>query len=393
MSYDFTTLVDRSELNSEKWSMMHQLNPDLKKGVAPFSVADMDFKHPPEFVQGMKDYMDKIVLGYSMPGEDYYDAVINWMRIRHNWNIKKEWIVITGGIIPAIFNIVQTFTEEKDGIIVLSPIYYPFYNAIEKNHRKIIASEFDNSSGEYKINYDDLEKKAKDPNNKMILFCSPHNPVGRVWTGEEIERVGRICLDNDIKIVSDEVHFDLTMPGYKHNVFASVSDDFNDNIITCTAPSKSFNLAGMQTSNIIIADKETRKQFRNKLGQNGHEVWNPLGFEACRLSYTLCDGWLNELILQIYKNYSVLKEYLERNLPEVKLYPLEGTYLAWMDFGYLGLSHEELENLMIYKAQVFFDEGYIFGENGKGFERMNIACPTDVMLKALERIKDSICSL
>lgn len=390
MKYDFKTLVDRSDQNSEKWLLMKETNPDIKPGVPPFSVADMDLKHPPQFIEGMKKYMDNIILGYGMPGDDYFDAVLSWMKRRHNWNIDREWILITGGIIPAIYNLIQAFTDENDGVIVLTPVYYPFYNAIKSNNRKIIGSPLKDNSGSYEIDYDDLEKKAKDPANKLILFCSPHNPVGRVWTEEEIQKVGRICLDNDVQIVSDEIHFDLIMPGYRHTVFASISEELRDNVITCTAPSKSFNLAGMMTSNIIIPNEQLRKKLYKQLQRNGLEVWNPLGFEACRLSYELCEDWLDELVLQIKCNYDELSKYLSENLPNVKLYPLQGTYLAWMDFSYLGLSNEDLEKMMTQEAQVFFDEGYIFGENGSGFERMNLACPTDVMLDAMARIKIAI---
>lgn len=390
MKYDFETLIDRSQLNSEKWVLMKETNPNVEEGIPPFSVADMDFKHPPEFVEGMKEFMDKIVLGYGMPGQEYYDAVISWMDRRHNWDIKEDWIVITPGIIPAIYNLIQAFTEENDGVIVMTPIYYPFFSAIKYNNRKIVEAPLDNSSGEYKIDFDVLEKKAKDPQNKMLLFCSPHNPVGRVWTEEEINKVGRICLDNDVKIVSDEIHFDLIMPGHKHKVFASISDEFRDNVITCTAPSKSFNLAGLMTSNIIIENADVRKRFKRQLGKNGIEVWNPIGFEACRLSYTLCSDWLDQLVLHINNNFKALGDYLYENLPEVKLYPLEGTYLGWMDFNYLNMSNEALEKFMTQDAQVFFDEGYIFGENGSEFERMNLACPTDSMIAAMERIKNAI---
>lgn len=387
MTYDFSKFIDRTNLNSEKWDLMLRTNPKVGEGIPPFSVADMDFAHPPEFVEGMKDFIGKIVLGYGMPGDQYYEAVISWMKRRHNWEIKEDWIVITPGIIPAIYNLIQTFTEENEGVIVMTPIYYPFFSAIRSNNRQIIDSPLDNSTGEYKIDFDDLEEKAKDPNNKLILFCSPHNPVGRVWTEDEIKKVGRICRDNNVQIISDEIHFDLIMPGNKHTVFASISDEFRDNVITCTAPSKSFNLAGMMTSNIVISNKTLRDRFRKQLGKNGLEVWNPLGFEACRLSYTLCEDWLDELILHIAENHKSLNKYLSENLPEVKLYPLQGTYLAWMDFNYLGMSDKELEEFMTMKAHVFFDEGYIFGKPGSGFERMNLACPEDVMIQAMERIK------
>lgn len=390
MDYDFHTLVDRSQMNSEKWTMMQKTNPNVNPGISPFSVADMDFKHPPQFVEGMKDFMDKIVLGYGMPGKDYYEAVLSWFKRRHNWDVSEDWIVITPGIIPAIYNLIQAFTEENEGVIVMTPVYYPFFSAIKSNNRRIVDSPLDNSTGEYKIDFEDLEKKAKDPKNKIIIFCSPHNPVGRVWTEDEIKEVGRICLENDVKIISDEIHFDLVMPGNKHTVFASISDEFRDNVITCTAPSKSFNLAGLMTSNIIIPNEDYREMLKKQLNKNGIEVWNPIGFEACRLSYTICEDWLDQLVVHLNNNYKALEEYIKKNMPQVKLYPLQGTYLAWMDFNYLQMSNGKLEEFMTHDAQVFFDEGYIFGKTGSGFERMNIACPTETMISAMDRIKDAV---
>ena len=390
MEYDFKTLVDRTKMDSEKWNMMKAANPEVGEGVSPFSVADMDLMHPPEFVEAMKEYMDKVILGYGMPGDGYYEAVMGWMERRHNWHIKKEWIVITPGIIPAIYNLVQMFTKKNEGVIVLTPVYYPFFSAIKSNGRQVVESPLNNSDGTYKIDFDDLEKKAQDPNNKLILFCSPHNPVGRVWHEDEIKRVGEICLENDVKIVSDEIHFDLIMPGNKHTVFASISDEFRDNVVTCTAPSKSFNLAGMMTSNIIVPNENLRKGLKKQLDKNGLEVWSPLGFEACRISYTKCESWLDQLIQHIDSNQKALRQYLQDNLPEVKLYPLEGTYLSWMDFNFLGMSNKDLEKFMTMDAHVFFDEGYIFGETGSGFERMNIACPTQNMIDAMERIKTAL---
>ncbi|MGF6376596.1 cystathionine beta-lyase [Clostridiales Family XIII bacterium PM5-7] len=390
MKYDFNTLIDRSNQSSDKWLLMKQTNPAVQAGIPPLSVADMDMKHPPQFLEGMKQYIEKTVMGYTAPSDEYFDAVIKWMNRRHNWKIEKEWILITSGIIPAIHNLIQAFTEKGDGVIVLTPVYYPFYRAIETNGRKIVDSSLNNTTGEYRIDFDDLEKKAKDPKNKLILFCSPHNPVGRVWTRAELERVGQICLEHNVQIISDEIHFDLIMPGNQHTVFASISKELMDNVITCTAPSKSFNLAGMMTSNIIIPNKEKRGMLHKQLEKNGAEVWSPIGFEACRLSYELCEDWLDELILHIQHNYEALSSFVEENLPKVKLYPLQGTYLAWLDFSYLGLTNEKLEHLMTQEAQVFFDEGYIFGENGSGFERINIACPTNVMIEAMERIKSAI---
>lgn len=393
MKYDFETVVNRNNTGAAKYEQMKGWNPDVSENIVPFSVADMELKNPPEIIQGLQKYIEETILGYTTPTKDYLRAVCDWMGKRHNWQIKPEWVVGSAGVVGAFFSAIKAFTEPGEGVIIMSPVYYPFYNAIKKNERMLVENKLIHTGDTYLIDYKDLEEKAKDPRNKILLFCSPHNPVGRVWNKEELEKVAEICLANEVLIISDEIHFDLIMPGYKHTVFATLSNEIEDIMIVCTAPSKTFNLAGMQTSNIIIKNEKIRTRYLMEAESNGFFSLGILGYKACEIAYTQCDEWLEELINLIHHNHLVLKDFFAKNLPQIKVYNLEGTYLQWMDFNALGLDKDELEKLMHNQAQVFFDEGYVFGEAGNGFERMNIACPTKTMVEALDRVLAAVNEL
>ncbi len=393
MKYDFETVVNRYGKGAFKYDQMLGWNPNVSQDIVPFSVADMEIKTAPQIVDGLKNYIDENILGYTGPTEGYMNAVCGWMKKRHDWDIKPEWIVGSAGVVGAFFSAIKALTRPGDGVIIMTPAYYPFYNAIDLNGRRTVKNPLINTGDTYVIDFEDFEAKAKDPRNKVLLFCSPHNPVGRVWKKEELEKVADICLKNDVVIISDEIHFDLIMPGSEHTVFANISEEVADNMIVCTAPSKTFNLAGMQTSNIIIKNKKLRDAYLTEVGSNGFFILNILGYKACEIAYSQCGEWLDQLIELVYHNHLELKKYMEANLPEVKIYDIEGTYLQWMDFNALGMNKDELEQFMHMEAEVFFDEGYVFGEEGNGFERMNIACPTHVMMEALERMVNSIKKL
>jgi cystathionine beta-lyase len=386
-NYDFDTLVDRSNTGSSKWEQMLSWNPNVSKGIVPFSVADMELKNPPEIVAGLKEFIDATILGYARPTENYLKAVCSWMETRHNWLIKPEWIVGSPGVVNAFFLAVKAFSNPGDGIIIQPPVYYPFYAAAEKNQRKLVKNPLILTGSTYLIDFDDLELKAQDPKNKILLFCSPHNPVGRVWTPQELAQVGEICIRNNVLIISDEIHFDLIMPGYKHTVFANISEEISNNMIVCTAPSKTFNLAGMQTSNIIIPNDKIRQRYLQEMGANGMFTLNILGYKACEIAYTKCEEWLKQLLKLIHHNHLELKKFIEERIPVIKVFDLEGTYLQWLDFRGLGLDHNELEKRLHLEAELFFDEGYLFGEEGCGFERMNLACPTRVLMEGLNRLE------
>lgn len=386
MKYDFETLIDRSAHGSGKWEEMRKKNPDTKAGVVPFSVADMEFKNAPEIGEGLKAYMDTHVLGYTSPTQDYLDTVCSWMREQHGWHIQPEHIVCTCGVVSALFVAVKAFCQPGDGVIVMPPVYYPFYAAAENGGCEVVRCPLIYKDHTYSMDFDLLEKLAAEEKNTMLIFCSPHNPVGRVWTPEELRRVGEICLKNNVRIISDEIHFDLVWPGYHHTVFPNAGD-FSDKVIVCTAPSKTFNLAAMQTSNIIIPNKADRERFLEVLGHGGPGA---LGLEACRIAYTQCKPWMGEMLETIYGNYQFAVSFIGEHMPEIKPVELQGTYLLWLDCTALGKSAKELEALMVQKAQLFFDEGYVFGPEGEGFERVNLAVPRWALEEGLVRMEKAI---
>ena len=389
MKYDFETLVDRSHCGSGKWDEMRKKKADLPQGVVPFSVADMEFKNAPEIGEGLKAYMDSHILGYTGPTEEYLATVCAWMKEQHDWAVKPEQICCTNGVVTALFMLVAALCRPGDGVIVMPPVYYPFYSAVETNGCKVKKCPLVYRDNAYSIDFDLLEKTAAESDSKMLIFCSPHNPVGRVWTKDELKRVGDICLKHGVKIVSDEIHFDIIMPGHTHTVFSNAGD-FGEEVIVCTAPSKTFNLAAMQTSNIIIPKKEDREKFQEVRARYCDHDPSALGLESCRIAYTQCKPWMSEMLETIWGNYRFAVEFLNERLPEIKPIELEGTYLLWLDCTALGKTAEELEELMVQKAHLFLDEGYVFGEEGAGFERVNLAAPRRVLKEGLERLAQAV---
>ncbi len=388
--YDFTTVINRWGCGADKWELMKKQNPDVPDHIVPLSVADMEFYNPPEIIEGLKESLSCLVLGYTNVTATYKQAVCGWMKKRHNWEINPEWIENSSGVVPAFYNAVKAFTQPGDGVIIFAPVYYPFFASIERNNRTLVQSNLVIEHGKYVIDFDDFEKKAKDAKNKLLLFCSPHNPVGRVWTREELERVAEICLKNNILIVSDEIHFDLIMPGHRHIVFSSLNDETADNCIVCTAPSKTFNIAGLQTSNIIIKNEKIRKQFETGLEETGFYSLNILGYKACEIAYTRCEKWLDELIEVINNNKKFAESFIKQRIPRINVFDMEGTYLQWWDCKDLGMDYLAMEEFMIREALVFLDEGYIFGDSGRGYERINLACPLSTLEAALIRLENAL---
>lgn len=387
MKYDFETIIDRKHKGSSKWDIMKDIKPDVPSNIAPLSVADIDIPLAPEIRDGLIEFLkNDVVLGYTNPTDKYYQAVIKWMLNKHDYKIEKDWIVISNGIVPALFDAVAALTNINDGVIIFTPVYYPFYRSIETNNRKVIKCPLIDQDTNYTIDFDKFESLAKDSNNKMLILCNPHNPVSRVWKKEELEKIAKICLDNDLIIVSDEIHEDLVMPGFKHYPIAALNDKISDITITCTAPSKSFNLAGLQGSNIIIKNPRLKERFIVEQDKRAFHSLNTIAYEATILAYNNGENWLAEFKLLIHKNYQILIDFINQNLPKVKVYPLQGTYLAWLDFRAYGYNYKVLEQKMI-NADLYLDEGYLFGQEGEGFERINIACPTSILLEALERLK------
>ncbi len=381
---DFKTAVNRSKQGSAKWNLMLEEGKDLGADIYPFSVADNDFKHPQKLVDGLKKHLDEMVLGYTVGTEEYYKSVISWLERRHGCKVTKEQLAVSAGVVSALYNLIYSYTKEGDGIVIMPPVYYPFKASIENTKRKVIENPLVIKNGRYEIDFEDLKQKVK--NAKMIIFCSPHNPVGRVWEKNELEQLAKIVKDNDVILVSDEIHFDLIMPNHKHTIMCELDTNIDDKLVVCTAPSKSFNLAGLQTSNLIFKCEKLKKRYEEHMSTTGFFTLNALGFKACEIAYNECEDWLNELNALIYHNHLELKKFFNEFMPEVKVFELEGTYLQWLDFRFLGLSNEELEKFMKEKAKLFLDEGYIFGTGGDGYERINIACPTSILMQGLERL-------
>lgn len=388
MKYDFETIHKRFKTGSGKWNELLKFGVREDEDIIPFSVADMEFVTAPEIIDALKHELDTSIMGYENPTESYLESVCSWMKTRHNWEAKPEWILPSHGIVDAFFEAVKTYTNEGDGIILTTPVYHPMYMAVNFNHRMLIDCPMINTGTKYEIDFDDLERKAESPNAKMLILCSPHNPCGRVWTREELSRISEICLKNHILVVSDEIHFDLIMHGHKHTVYASLSDDAANNCLILTAPSKTFNIAGLQTSNVFIPNAGLRKKFHDSLRlANPMPKCNILGYVASEAAYRYCAKWLDECLNVIDTNRRAIIEFISRELPEIRITNLEGTYLLWLDMNGLGINHKELERINREEARLFFDEGYIFGRQGEGFERWNIACPTRYIHEALERMK------
>jgi len=388
--YDFETLISRKNQGSYKWDQMYKDYPDVSDGIVPFSVADMELQIAPEIKEGLKKYIDEAILGYTGTYEEYFEAVINWMKRKHNFDIQKEWIVTSSGVVSALYDSVKAFTEKEDGVIVFTPVYYPFYNAIKSNGRKIVECPLVENEGKYAIDFESFEKLAKEEKNKLFILCSPHNPVGRVWTEEELRKIGKIALENNLKIVSDEIHFDILMEGEKHTVLQTLSEKLSEITVTCTAPTKTFNLAGIGISNIIIKNEKLRKRFITEQGRSSAHVFAALGYRACMLAYTQAEEWLEEFLQLINKNQKIVNKFFEEKFSKLKAPLIQGTYLQWLDFRALGLRGEELKKFMNEKAQLFFSEGYTFGKAGDGFERINLAVPTHVLEKGMERLYKAI---
>ena len=383
MAYDFITLPDRWNAGAFKYEHMKEMKPDVSRDAVPLSVADMEFLNPPEVVDGLKAYLDHNVLGYTGPTEGYYSAVQNWMARRHGFRPERAWFITSPGIVPALYELVKSLTEPGDGVLMLSPVYHPFRFAAQEQGREAVFCPLLEGERTYDVDFELFERLCAEPKVKLFLLCSPHNPVGRIWTGEELLRLSDICLKNGVIMVADEIHGDLILPGYTFTSVGTLPEGYVKNAILCTAPSKTFNLAGMQCSNLFVADDA----LRDRLKKEGHyPTLTALGYESCRLAYTYGEPWLEELRTVLGENKKLVETYLSERIPEIKPFELMGTYLMWLDCRGLCLDKDALEKAMV-DGELFFDEGYIFGAEGAGFERLNLACPAWVIRKALEKLE------
>lgn len=392
--YDFTTRVNRRDTGSSKWEGMRRINPSVPDGIVPLSVADMEFVEAPEIVDALGNFVANAVLGYTGPTDAYFDAVLGWQRDRHGWDARREWVALSPGVVPALNVAVRTFTAPGEGVVIMPPVYHPFRRCVEQAGRRVVASPLRLAEDglRYEIDFDGLETACADSGTTLLILCSPHNPVGRVWSAEELAHVAQICCDHGVFICSDEIHNDLIMPGYRHTVLASVMPEGSlGNCMVCTAPSKTFNLAGLQCSNIFIPDPERKAAFEKVAReQTGFSGLNAFAYPVCETVYTRCSAWLDEAIETIEANHLLMEEFCAEHLPALRVFPLEGTYLQWVDCRGLGLDAAGLEEFMTKKALLFLDEGAMFGEEGAGFERFNIACPRSVLLEALKRLESAV---
>ena len=385
---NFNIVVNRKNTNCLKYDFA--VRRGRPENVLPLWVADMDFKVAPEITQAIEKRVAHGIFGYSEVKEEYFEAVSAWMEQKHGWHVKEDWLVKTPGVVFALAMAVQAFTEPGDAVIIQQPVYYPFSEVIADNGRRIVDNTLElKEDGKYHINFEDFEQKVKENHVKLFLLCSPHNPVGRVWTKEELKKIAAICRKYDVIVVSDEIHEDFVFNG-KHQVFADLSEDAKNRTITCTAPSKTFNLAGLQVSNIWIANPKLREKFKKQIAAAGYSQLTTLGLTACEAAYRYGGEWHAELLGYLKSNLNFLREFLQTRLPEVKLIEPEGTYLVWLDFGSLGLTEEQREELLTKKAGIWLDSGAIFGAAGEGFERINIACPRSILKDALERIERAV---
>ena len=388
MAFDFDKVIDRRGTNCLKYDFA--VERGRKEDILPLWVADMDFQTAPGIQERLRAAVDHGIFGYSDGKADYFAAVSSWYREKFGWETKEEWLIKTPGVVFALAAAVRAFTEKGDRVLIQQPVYYPFSEVIRDNGRVLINSPLKQVNGRYEMDFEDMERKITENQVKLFLLCNPHNPVGRVWTEEELKKAGELCVKHGVLVVSDEIHSDFTYPGVAHHVFAGLSPEFARISVTCTAPSKTFNIAGLQVSNIFIPDPELRARFQKAVDAVGYSQVNLLGLLACQAAYETGEEWLSAVKEYIYGNLCFLREYLKENLPEIRLVEPEGTYLVWLDFGALGLTEEQRQELIEEKAGLWLDSGAMFGPDGEGFERVNIACPRETLQKALDQLAAAV---
>lgn len=391
MKYDFDEQIERRGSDCLKYDFA--VERGMPEDILPLWVADMDFRTAPCITERIQKDAAFGIFGYTDSKDDYFETLSKWYETYFNWKVEKDWLVKTPGIVFAIATAVSAFTKEGDSVLIQQPVYYPFSSVIRNNNRRLVNNELVLEDGRYEMDLEDFEKKIVQEKVKLFILCSPHNPVGRVWTEEELRRIGEICLKYDVKIVSDEIHSDFVYPGFVHHVLTTVDERFRDISIVCTAPSKTFNLAGLQVSNVWIPNPELRRVFEQKISAVGYSEVNMLGLHACQAAYEGGREWLEQLKEYLKGNLDFVRNYLKENIPQIKLIEPEGTYLVWLDCRELGLSEKELEQFIAQKAKLWLDDGVIFGKAGEGFERVNIACPRATLKEALERLKKAAATL
>ena len=384
MPINFDEIIDRRNTSCLKHDFA--VERGYPAGILPFWVADMDFRAPAPVIDALKVRAEHGIFGYTQIKDDYFAVLRNWFRTRHAWDIERSELIITPGVVFAIATAIRAFTEPGDAVLIQQPVYYPFANMIRQNKRTLVDNPLRLIEGRYQIDFEDFEQKIVEHGVKLFILCSPHNPVGRVWTRAELEQITAVCLRHNVIVVADEIHEEFIRPGFRHIPFASLSEEAAAITITCTSPSKTFNLAGLQISNIFIRNKTLRRRFQQELSRTGYDEPNTLGLAGAKAAYEHGAAWLTELLAYLEENTARVKAFLAQHLPKVRLIEPEGTYLLWLDFSAYGLSDEALNEKIIRDAHLWLDDGPIFGAGGSGFQRINIACPWSTLENGLEHL-------
>ncbi len=387
MSYKFDAVIDRSNNFAAKWSEM-----DKKYGtndLLPMWIADMDFKTAPCIIDALRDRLEQGIYGYTTRPASYNESIASWIDRRYGWKINPQWLIFSPGVIPTISILIQEMTKENDKIMIQEPVYSPFNSVVKQNKRELVISPLIKlEDGNYVMDYEDIESKIKDV--KVFILCNPHNPVGRVWTKEELKKLGDICIRHNVLVISDEIHSDIIFKNHKHIPFGSISEEFAQNSITCMAPTKTFNIAGLQTSQVILPNEEHYQILDNAFIRLDIRRNNAFSLVATEAGYNHGEDWLNEYLKYIEENMDFAINYINENIPSLKVRKPEGTYLLWVDFSETGLSDEEVAKALIDKGKVALNSGESFGTGGKGYQRINLACPRVMVEDGLSRIKKAI---
>ena len=384
MPINFDEIIDRRNTSCLKHDFA--VERGYPADILPFWVADMDFRAPAPVIDALKARAEHGIFGYTQVKDDYFAVLQNWFRTRHDWTVERRELILTPGVVFAIATAIRAFTKKGDAVLIQQPVYYPFANMIRQNERVIVDNPLRLIEGRYEIDFADFEQKIIEHRVKLFILCSPHNPVGRVWTRAELEQIAAVCLRHNVIVIADEIHEEFVRPGFRHIPFASLSEEAAAITVTCTSPSKTFNLAGLQISNIFIRNAQLRRRFKEELSRTGYDEPNTLGLTGAKAAYEHGAEWLTQLLAYIEENHARTKSFLAAHLPKVQIIAPEGTYLLWLDFRAYGLSDETLNEKIIREARLWLDDGPIFGAGGSGFQRINIACPWATLETGLQNL-------
>ena len=388
MASQFDEIIDRRNTSSYKWDFA--VENGKPADVLPMWVADMDFRAPQPVIDALVAAAQHGVFGYTGTKRAYFDAIAAWMKKRFDWDIDEKWLIKTPGVVNAFTMAVRAYSKPGDAVLLQPPVYPPMHSAVKTNDRRLVYNELVLHDGRYEIDFDDFERKIVSEQVRVFILCNPHNPIGRAWTRDELLRMGDICVKHGVVVVSDEIHQDLVLPGHKHFVFASLKPEFREITVTCTAPSKTFNVAGLHASNIFIEHAAMRGAFNQELARAGLGSGNQLGIVACQAAYEGGEAWLDELLVYLQGNVDFARTFLAEHVPQVKLIEPEATYLLWLDFRELGMSDADLNTFVSQQAKLWLNDGPMFGPGGPGFQRMNIACPRSVLEQGLKQLAAAV---